>query len=283
MAGQELYLLYNRDDTESRRLDTQHEILARFMGYELLHPLISIEMNNGVSVADVGTGTGIWLKRLSSSIKSRPEAPSCHLHGFDISSEQFPTEQENMDFTIHDITQPFPSEHLGRYDIVHVRLFCLALREPDLVKALKNVVGLLRPNGYLQWEDADFATAAPNRPSVETTRVIERVTGYMKEAGLSLRVSDVLMRESRNCELQDLRKYEYSPLVSPEHYPHIQLWGSQLYRAILPVSILRSGQARDKADAKEIASRMLEEMEATYSDGIVPELRVYTVIGRKDI
>lgn len=105
----------------------------------------------------------------------------------------------------------------------------------------------------------------------------------MKDAGLSLEVSNVLMREGRNLEFQDLRKYEYSPLVNPAHYKYIQLWGSQLYRAILPVSILRSGQAGDPTEAKEIASRMLGEMEATYSDGIVPELRLYTVIGRKGI
>ncbi|KAE8320486.1 hypothetical protein BDV39DRAFT_211622 [Aspergillus sergii] len=240
-------------------------------------------MNNGVSIADVGTGTGIWMKRLSSWIKSLPEAPPCHLHGFDISSDLFPAEKESFGFTIHDITQPFPREHLGRYDIVHIRLLCLALREPDLAKALKNVVGLLRPNGYLQWEDADFCTAAPNRPSVGVTSVIKRVTGYMADAGLSLRVSDLLMREGKNLELQGLRKYEYSPLANPEHYSDIKLWGSQLYKAILPVAILRSGEAGDKAEAKTTASRMMREMEATYSDGIVPELRIYTVIGRKDI
>lgn len=105
----------------------------------------------------------------------------------------------------------------------------------------------------------------------------------MADAGLSLRVSDLLMREGKNLELQGLRKYEYSPLANPEHYAVIQLWGSQLYQAILHVAILRSGEAGDKAEAKAIASRMLEEMEAAYSDGIVPELRIYTVICRKDI
>ncbi|KAE8139829.1 hypothetical protein BDV38DRAFT_291111 [Aspergillus pseudotamarii] len=281
MANQELYLLNNRDHTESQRLDMQHGTLANFMGYELLHPSMSIDMKNGVNVADVGTGTGIWLRRLSKWINSVPEAPPCHLHGFDISSDQFPAEQGTIDFTIHDVTQPFPNEHLGRYDIVHIRLFVLALREPDLLKALENMIGLLRPNGYLQWEDADFCYTAPNRPSVEITRAINLVSEYMADAGLSLRMSNLLMREGWNLGLQGLRKYEYSTLATPEHYADIQLWCSQLLQAILPVTILRSGQTGDQTEANAIASRMLREMEAAYSDGIVPELKMFTVIGRK--
>lgn len=86
----------------------------------------------------------IWLKRLSSWSKHLPGASPCYLHGFDISSDQFPAEPGDVNFTIHDITKPFPSEHLGRYDIVHLRLFVLALPESDMVKALTNVIGLLR-------------------------------------------------------------------------------------------------------------------------------------------
>lgn len=39
-------------------LDMQHEILAGFMGYELLHPSIDVRIHDGLNVADVGTGTG---------------------------------------------------------------------------------------------------------------------------------------------------------------------------------------------------------------------------------
>ncbi|KNG87367.1 hypothetical protein ANOM_005918 [Aspergillus nomiae NRRL 13137] len=282
MSDQELYLLNNRDQTESQRLDLQHEIIASFMGYELLHPSISIEMNNGLNIADVGTGTGIWLKRLSSCLKPHPTVPACHLHGFDISSDQFPGEQEDIDFTIHDITQPFPSEHLGRYDIVHIRLLVLALRGPDIVKALGNVIQLLRPSGFLQWEDVDWCYTALSRPGQKTPEALELILEYMGSAGLSGRLSDLLINEGKKLELQELRKYEYSTLENPDHYADIQLWFDQIIQTILPVTVLRSGQAGGQDEAKDMASQMMEEIRAAYSGGSVPDLRVSTVIGRRN-
>ncbi|KAK6823172.1 hypothetical protein RU639_005942 [Aspergillus parasiticus] len=283
MANQEVYLLSNRDHNESQRLDMQHEVLAGFMGYELLHPSIDIRVHDGLNIADVGTGTGIWLKRLLSWSKYLPGAPSYYLHGFDISSDQFPVEPGDINFTIHDITTPFPSEHLGRYDVVHLRLFVLALPESDIIKALTNVIGLLRPTGYLQWEDADFCYTAPDRPAAKITEVIDIVSIYMARTGLSLRLSDILMKEGTRLGLQELRQYNYSTLTNPDHYEDIQIWFNQLCYAILPVILQRSGQAGNEADSKSMAARILTDMQLAYCDGAVPDLRIFTVVGKRNL
>ena len=72
-----------------------------------------------------------------------------YYHGFDISHEQFPQGVENISFSTHDITVPFPKEHLNRYDIVHVRLLIAALNESKYRKAVANVYALLSISSLL--------------------------------------------------------------------------------------------------------------------------------------
>ncbi|PYI05221.1 hypothetical protein BO78DRAFT_276883, partial [Aspergillus sclerotiicarbonarius CBS 121057] len=171
-------------------LNTQHKVLAHFMGYELLHPSINIDPSPSLRIADIGTGTGIWLDRLSSTL---PTNQPHHLQGFDISDRQFSKGSKNIHFCLHDATEPFPSEHLNSYDIVHVRLFVFALKEMDLGRVMANVVHLLRPGGYFQWEDADFCytapAPAPDKPTPQVREIIDLVTTYAVKAGFSMRVS----------------------------------------------------------------------------------------------
>lgn len=104
----------------------------------------------------------------------------------------------------HNVLRPFPDEHLGKYDFVHVRLLIAALKEDDIPIALENVVELLgryhspffflfesqderldfiftfkftlthqttAPGGYIQWDEWDFPSiqlpSAP--PTVKQT------------------------------------------------------------------------------------------------------------------
>ena len=48
-----------------------------------------------------------------------------------------------MIFSIQDILKPYAEKHLGKYDLVYVRLVYLALREDHLKSALMNLLSLL--------------------------------------------------------------------------------------------------------------------------------------------
>jgi hypothetical protein len=78
----------------------------------------------------------VWLLDVANSLSS----PSIVYHGFDISGLQFPINISqglgNIKFSEHDILTPFPEEHLGKYDIVHLRLLVQALREWTLRELL---------------------------------------------------------------------------------------------------------------------------------------------------
>lgn len=83
----------------------------------------------------------IWLKDVSQILEKAHT--QCYYHGFDISADQFPGKKENIQFSVQDITLPFPKEHWNRYDIVHVRLLVAALEEPEYKIALSNLSAIL--------------------------------------------------------------------------------------------------------------------------------------------
>ncbi|KAJ5663571.1 hypothetical protein N7507_004302 [Penicillium longicatenatum] len=76
------YLLV-RTMAESERLEMQYKAWQANIKY-LLHPLI--EQHDTMRIADVGTGTGIWLSDLADALPK-----TCQLDGFDLSDAMFPS------------------------------------------------------------------------------------------------------------------------------------------------------------------------------------------------
>jgi hypothetical protein len=63
-------------------------------------------------------------------------------HGFDISDAQFPADI-NASFSLQDCLKPFPVEHHGRCDLVHVRLLVAAIKSVDFKLIVANLKPLL--------------------------------------------------------------------------------------------------------------------------------------------
>ncbi|KAJ5350000.1 hypothetical protein N7541_007727 [Penicillium brevicompactum] len=139
MAHGTEYVL-GRDISGSIRLDAQHLLWKLHKGYEL-HPAIPITKD--MKIADLGTGTAIWILDLARQVPS-----SVQLHGFDISGDQFPLKEL--------WPQNPPEAFSGQYDVVHLRMWASNLRESDTSSLVNHVKNLLKPGGYLQWEDADL-------------------------------------------------------------------------------------------------------------------------------
>lgn len=61
-----------------------------------------------------------------------------------ITSRQLDVFEENL-----------PEDLVGKFDVVHVRLFLLVVRENDPRPILRNLLKLLKPGGYLHWQEYD--------------------------------------------------------------------------------------------------------------------------------
>ncbi|XHG05978.1 hypothetical protein AWENTII_009191 [Aspergillus wentii] len=141
------YLL-DRRLSESVRLDAQHLLWKLQTGYAL-HPDIPIK--DDMKIADIGTGTGVWLLDIENDLPK-----TVNLDGFDISDSQFPpahTLPANVHFGVLDALEDIPSKLAGRYDVVHLRMWCCVIKGNDPTQLIEAAYKLLKPGGYLQWED----------------------------------------------------------------------------------------------------------------------------------
>ncbi|RAK95951.1 class I SAM-dependent methyltransferase [Aspergillus ibericus CBS 121593] len=170
-----------RDLQASIRLYFQHWMWRRQLGY-LLHPQIPIK--DGYRVADVACGTGIWLIDLAR------EHPGVQCDGYDISTEQYPAAgwlPPNVRLETLDLLKPIPEALRGQYDIVHVGLVVLVVENDDPTTVLENLLALLKPGGYLQWDESDFGgleTSSPDAsiPHEALDEVKQRVLGSLLAA-----------------------------------------------------------------------------------------------------
>ena len=85
--------------------------------------------------------------------------PSTQFYGFDITPAHFPAARDipaNVQLRRRDILAPDLSDDLvGSFDVVHIRAFGSVIRDSDCAPVLQAVNRLLKPGGWLQWEESD--------------------------------------------------------------------------------------------------------------------------------
>ena len=124
----------------------------RTVGY-LLHP--KIKLSSHARVADIATGTGVIVTELA---KSLPE--TCRFDGFDISDAQFPAKlPNNVKLHVANVKEPLPTECHGQFDLVFIRYLNAAMTPEDWKVVARNLCQLLKPGGWIQWIEGDFAQA----------------------------------------------------------------------------------------------------------------------------
>jgi len=179
--GMDDYTL-GRDYKASARLHMQHYIWTETLGY-LLNPKVPTGPN--LSIAEVGTGTGIWLFE----VNRRLPTPAADLCGIDISDDQFPHAvflPSNARFVKSDALDPAgpPPELCEKFDIVHIRLFIAVIKNNDPTSLLNYCHKLLKPGGHLQWDDLDPAAIriiSHDGSSVEGMEMISQMSNTHKQ------------------------------------------------------------------------------------------------------
>ncbi len=143
------YML-GRSHAASSRLNLQYYLWKESLHFNV-HP--SIPVHGESRIADIATGTAIWL------IKVAREYPSARLDGFDINVSQAPPMQwlaPNITLRTWNIFEPVPEDLIGIYDIVHVRLLVLVVQKDNLRNVIRTLLRLLKPGGYIQWDELNY-------------------------------------------------------------------------------------------------------------------------------
>ncbi|KAL2842660.1 hypothetical protein BJX68DRAFT_244663 [Aspergillus pseudodeflectus] len=282
MSGSpEMYPL-GRDEVESRRLNEQHKFLLDVVD-GAIDPDVPLE--NISAVADVATGTGIWLWDAKQILDQKAgESSSRSYHGFDISAAQFPSTPQGITLSVQDVFQPFPAGFLDRFDLVHVRLMVTAFPEGKFQEAVENVLTIVKPGGYLQWVEIDFS--AVEAQTEHDARVAPGANYWMRFVDMnkmSRCAPDALFDAFKNTGLLNVTKKPFLIRGRDELRERAQSWQMQFFSGIMPLVLIRLGEAVDMEEAARMAEPITQDLENYFADGDVIDTRFGTVVGQKPL
>lgn len=228
----------------------------------------------------------------------KPEAQGpVYYHGFDISAQQFPQKQENIQFSVHDITKPFPEEHLNKYDLVHVRLLVVAIDAADYSKAIANISAILsmfrstfncrlnlliylEPGGFLQWEEIDEESyKSDSNPVIQEIR--RCFSTSMAAEGKCFQTSEKIFEECTAAGFEDVVRLAYSS----DWDSNLRLDTDERLVAIIETLyaglLLRSGQVSSDEEAHSRTADLVKQHRAICATGNSHPLKLMRVVAQK--
>ena len=231
-----------RGGEEIARLNEQHNWFKELNDGELLHRSLPVDPRSFTTVADIGCGTGIWLLDFyqANHASEGRHGPELKLVGFDISSEQFPTNQEGEDgslieFVVHDVTKPFPEVYQHMFDLVNIRALALGLQKQHIAQAVRHVQQMLSTTipemstpvvqcerfvlklitelgGVLHWVDVEYSDLEPISAPPTLSLVWQRIEGIVFSFSGSLTLSSDLMQAILEEDQLSLKVFEKKPI-----------------------------------------------------------------------
>ncbi|KAL2862418.1 class I SAM-dependent methyltransferase [Aspergillus lucknowensis] len=203
------------DYPEAVRLESQHLLWKLHTGYTL-HP--SIPITDDMSIADLGPGTGIWALELASELPA-----TAHITGYDFSDLSFPVNDywpENVSLEILNCLGEIPDNLVAQFDVVHLRMWAFVIRGNDPSTLIRNAVKMLKPGGYLQWEDARFNSVVMRGEAA--TRIREMMRAANRATNTDFRWLDSLqthLSEATRGDLETLTLKQTDPWSAPYLIP----------------------------------------------------------------
>ncbi|KAL2819613.1 S-adenosyl-L-methionine-dependent methyltransferase [Aspergillus cavernicola] len=173
--GNELDYMLDRSYTAASRLNYQFYLWKEALQFNL-HPSIKLGDPGSTTprIADLATGTAIWLCDLLRD-PSLSEYQSLQLDGMDIDLKNAPVaEWLGPTITLREwnLFDEVPNDLIGKFDVVHLRLLVLVVQQSDPLPIIRNVFQMLKPGGYIQWDDLNY----PDSRVVKSTAMTSQLT-----------------------------------------------------------------------------------------------------------
>lgn len=102
------------------------------------------------------------------------------------------------------MTLPFSASEIGTYDIVAVRFVSVATTRTEWIQAVKNLMTLLKPGGWLQWIESCNFSLYNTVPGISRSACQEIYDGLEPMRNKEDVVIGMFMRESRNLKREEI-------------------------------------------------------------------------------
>lgn len=138
------YYILSSDYQGTVRLALQDYIWREALGFSI-HPRIKpLIPSQNAKIADVAAGTALWLRDVGRELG--PTGAPAALDAFDIHLEQAPPKEwlpEHMNLYNWNIFEDPPEVFHGQYDLVHIRLITVVIKNNDPEVIMRRFAKLL--------------------------------------------------------------------------------------------------------------------------------------------
>lgn len=164
-----------------------------------------------------------------------------------------------------------PAPLLGKYDIVHIRLIGITI-DHDPTPAIRNIALLLKPHGYLQWEEMDLTqTVIAKANDTVKADAVTRMDALMKTHGARVWVPKIPETLQKN-GFYDARRYDVQPdmaLLKFSTDMHVLAWAE-----------IAANQP--DGERKEQFTRMIDEVKEETGKGVGHGAAKLVFVARRD-
>lgn len=160
----------------------------------------------------------------------------------------------------------------GKFDIVHIRLIGITI-EHDPLPAIRNIALLLKPHGYLQWEEMDLTQTLIATPDDSITAdAVTRMDSLMKTHGARTWVPQIpAMLEKSG--FHDVQRFDVQPdmaLLKFSTDMHVLAWAE-----------IAANQP-EGSERRERFTRIIEEVREETAKGVGHGAVKLIFVARKD-
>ncbi|KAK6532026.1 hypothetical protein TWF694_003189 [Orbilia ellipsospora] len=283
----------NIDGEASKRLNLQHDLFKRIFGGKFLPDKIvqnlKLIQQNGekqLKIADVATGTGIWLFSIKDELAK--SGLNAELHGYDLFDEQFPPvdKRAGIIFDTLNILDTEKFKAIGEeYHYIHARLLTVVLTVDEWKVAIENCLQVLKPGGYIHFEEIPINDMAIEKSGVPETG------GLLKK----LQASMTLLKRDLDCGNNIHKIYEVNKLEDITHdkidlrdcddeAKRMQNVNARMgFEEFVTNAIARGPQALNRLgfESKEAALAKLDQLQLGVSTRIQAYFVLHSIIGKK--
>ncbi|KAH8669167.1 S-adenosyl-L-methionine-dependent methyltransferase [Xylariales sp. PMI_506] len=195
------YLLV-RTEHELDRLRKQHRWLQLCNGGKIVFAPVDLK-KQGLKVLDVGCADGTLLRDLQEQV-----SPSAYLVGTDFmpsfvqAAKALSPNAANLEYRVHDLSEPFPPDLISTFDLTHVRLVLPGVGRVGLEATVRNLLDTVAPGGWLQVQEMHLQPETAETQSMKD--ILSLFGALFKLAGLPENFSSKLQGIFQDVGLEDV-------------------------------------------------------------------------------